>query len=232
MRLDGLVTSPSIRVIRRPRRGGSGAARKTGIAEAKGEWIAWIDGDGTYPAEDLARLWEARPDYDQVIGARPCDHGPLRWLRLSVKRLACLWAERRWKRAIPDLNSGTSSHPKECRQLLGRSTARRLFVYHDRNTGRARPPTTPCLRFHSLLCPRAGSQEQVSTDSRHAPIFSRLFINGNRRAPHDRIFVENGCRRSSTNPTENSKVIQLRGERLIHRPARSDSRSMRAYFLL
>ena len=106
VRLDGLVTSPSIRVIRRPRRGGSGAARKTGIAEAKGEWIAWIDGDGTYPAEDLARLWEARPDYDQVIGARPCDHGPLRWLRLSVKRLACLWAERRWKRAIPDLNSG------------------------------------------------------------------------------------------------------------------------------
>lgn len=100
------VNSCPVYVLRRKIRGGSGAARKTGLKYAKGEWIAWIDGDGTYAPEDLATLWNVREPYDQVIGLRNCDYGQLRIVRIAVKRLACSLAERRWKRTLPDLNSG------------------------------------------------------------------------------------------------------------------------------
>ncbi len=95
-----------VRVVRREQRGGSGAARKTGHAETTGDWIAWIDGDGTYPAQELEHLWNMREGWDQIIGARDCDHGQLQMLRLAVKRLACHWTSTRWRRPVPDLNSG------------------------------------------------------------------------------------------------------------------------------
>jgi len=97
---------PAVTVLRRETRGGSGAARKQGFAAARGEWILWIDGDGTYPPAGIAKLWHHREGFDQVVGARERDFGRFALLRRTVKRLACLRASRRWRRRIPDLNSG------------------------------------------------------------------------------------------------------------------------------
>ena len=94
-------------VLRRlPQRRGSGHVRRLGSAEAKGDWIAWIDGDGTYLAKDLCRLLAQLAEADQVIGARTDDHGPWRFLRLAVKGATCRVASWLWRARIPDLNSG------------------------------------------------------------------------------------------------------------------------------
>lgn len=101
-----LTSEKTLTILRRDRRGGSGSARKCGFASARGKWIVWIDGDGTYSAGDILKLWEAREGFDQVIGARNRDFGRLAWLRIGIKRLLCCRASQKWKRSIPDLNSG------------------------------------------------------------------------------------------------------------------------------
>ncbi len=60
-----------VRLIRHPYNRGYGAALKTGLAEAEGSLIAFLDADGTYPPEyfpELCRL--ALAGADVVIGSR------------------------------------------------------------------------------------------------------------------------------------------------------------------
>jgi glycosyltransferase involved in cell wall biosynthesis len=47
---------PQIRIVRHEKNGGLGAARNTGIREAKGEWIAFLDHDDLWAPEHLASL--------------------------------------------------------------------------------------------------------------------------------------------------------------------------------
>ncbi|MCB0046011.1 MAG: glycosyltransferase family 2 protein [Caldilineaceae bacterium] len=63
---------PGARLIRHPANLGYGAALKTGYAAAKGEWIGFLDADGTYPPEFFPRLCEAalKENADIVIGSR------------------------------------------------------------------------------------------------------------------------------------------------------------------
>lgn len=98
--------SAGVKLLHHAQRGGSGAARKTGSRAAAGEWIAWLDGDGTYPPEALVALLHALSTADQVIGARSTDYGRLRWLRLLVKGRTAKIASWFWRTQIPDLNSG------------------------------------------------------------------------------------------------------------------------------
>lgn len=49
---------------------GNGAAIKSGLRVAKGEWIIMMDADGQHNPEDIARLLEYRDEYDMVVGAR------------------------------------------------------------------------------------------------------------------------------------------------------------------
>jgi len=49
---------------------GNGAAVKTGLRYASGEWILMMDADGQHKPEDIARLLEYKNDYDMVVGAR------------------------------------------------------------------------------------------------------------------------------------------------------------------
>lgn len=49
---------------------GNGAAIKSGLRVAQGEWVIMMDADGQHQPEDIARLLEHRDRYDMVIGAR------------------------------------------------------------------------------------------------------------------------------------------------------------------
>jgi len=49
---------------------GNGAAVKTGLRMASGEWIILMDADGQHNPEDIARLLEYKSQFDMVVGAR------------------------------------------------------------------------------------------------------------------------------------------------------------------
>lgn len=58
------------KVIRHPYNKGNGAAVKTAVRAAVGEFIVLMDADGQHPPADIAKLTEKLGDYDLVIGAR------------------------------------------------------------------------------------------------------------------------------------------------------------------
>ena len=49
---------------------GNGAAIKSGLRVAKGEWIVMMDADSQHNPEDIGRLLEHKDQYDMVVGAR------------------------------------------------------------------------------------------------------------------------------------------------------------------
>ncbi|MBN1657052.1 MAG: glycosyltransferase family 2 protein [Anaerolineae bacterium] len=63
---------PEVRLIQHQTNYGYGAALKTGFAHAQGEWLGFLDADGTYPPEHFPALLQAgrEQDADLVIGSR------------------------------------------------------------------------------------------------------------------------------------------------------------------
>lgn len=61
---------PPVRVVRRPERGGKGAALRTGMAEARGAWILFVDADLSIPIEELAKLEAALKGAPIAIGSK------------------------------------------------------------------------------------------------------------------------------------------------------------------
>ena len=57
-------------VMRHPHNIGNGAAIKTGLRYASGEWVLMMDADGQHKPADIARLLEHKDKYDMVVGAR------------------------------------------------------------------------------------------------------------------------------------------------------------------
>jgi glycosyltransferase involved in cell wall biosynthesis len=93
------------RVIRHPYNKGNGAAVKSGIRIASGEWVLIIDADGQHHPGDALRLVDQLGSYDLVVGARARDtqaSRTRRWGNDILNALAGYLAERR----IPDLTSG------------------------------------------------------------------------------------------------------------------------------
>ncbi len=101
-----IASQKRVRLLKHLENLGSGASRKTGILNAKGDYILFLDADGTYPAQQILDLLKYVPQYDQVIGARTSEKGTLKWLRApakwAIKKLASFLAGKK----IPDLNSG------------------------------------------------------------------------------------------------------------------------------
>lgn len=95
-----------VRVLRKARNGGYGAALKTGIRAAQYDWILITDADGTYPTEAIPQLLALAESNSMVVGARtgqtvriPLVRRPAKWF---LTQLASYLAGQR----IPDLNSG------------------------------------------------------------------------------------------------------------------------------
>jgi dolichyl-phosphate beta-glucosyltransferase len=60
-----------IRLIRQGRRGGKGAAVRTGVLSSKGTWVLFADADGSTPIEEVERLlYEGARGADVAIGSR------------------------------------------------------------------------------------------------------------------------------------------------------------------
>ncbi|MFA9446123.1 glycosyltransferase family 2 protein [Egicoccus sp. AB-alg6-2] len=96
----------NVRLIEHRRNLGSGGARRTGTAAARGHVVVWTDVDMTYPNHEIPQLVDALEGYDQVVGARTSEEGTHKALRVPAK-----WAIRRLaqylaQEDIPDLNSG------------------------------------------------------------------------------------------------------------------------------
>lgn len=112
------ATAPEARaagatVVRHPYNKGNGAAVKTGIRHATGEYVLVIDGDGQHQPADAVRLADRLGEYDLVVGARARDtHAGL------ARRLgnACLNALASYLtgRHIPDLTSGFRAARRAC----------------------------------------------------------------------------------------------------------------------
>ncbi len=109
------------RVVRHPYNKGNGAAVKTGIRQATGEFILIIDGDGQHDPADALRLVTRLGEYDLVVGARSGET-QAGWTR-RVGNAALNWlAAFLTHHAIPDLTSGfraaRRAHLKEFLSLL------------------------------------------------------------------------------------------------------------------
>lgn len=92
-------------VVSHPYNKGNGAAVKSGIRAATGEFILIIDADGQHRPEDARRLVDALGPYDLVVGARAAHTQASLARRVgngALNRLASYVAGHR----IPDLTSG------------------------------------------------------------------------------------------------------------------------------
>jgi glycosyltransferase involved in cell wall biosynthesis len=92
-------------VVRHPYNKGNGAAVKTGIRRATGEYVLVIDGDGQHRAADAQRLVARLGEYDLVIGARAGSTQATQARRAGNHALNGL-ASYLTGRRIPDLTSG------------------------------------------------------------------------------------------------------------------------------
>jgi glycosyltransferase involved in cell wall biosynthesis len=92
-------------VVRHPYNKGNGAAVKTGIRRATGEFVLIVDGDGQHQAADAARIVSRLGEYDLVIGARST--GTQATHARLMGNAALNWlAGYLTGRTIPDLTSG------------------------------------------------------------------------------------------------------------------------------
>jgi len=61
---------PALRVLRHRRNLGYGAALRTGLAAARGDYVLLADGDGQFGVTGLAEMWQRRHEADLVLGYR------------------------------------------------------------------------------------------------------------------------------------------------------------------
>jgi glycosyltransferase involved in cell wall biosynthesis len=99
-------------VVRHPYNKGNGAAVKTGIRTATGEYILIVDGDGQHKAGDAERLVAQLGEYDLVIGARSRETQATHARRIGNSALNGL-ASYLTDREIPDLTSGFRAARRE-----------------------------------------------------------------------------------------------------------------------
>ena len=100
-----IIKQMGVRLVNHPYNIGNGAAVKTGIRNARGEWLVLMDGDGQHNPEDIVRLMKYIPEYDMVIGARK--KGPINNLhRDFANKIFNRFASYVARFKIEDLTSG------------------------------------------------------------------------------------------------------------------------------
>lgn len=77
---------PAVRIERFATNRGQAAALWWGFQNARGAWIAMLDGDGQNPPAELLKLWALRDSADLLAGARVNRRDS--WLRRGMSRVA------------------------------------------------------------------------------------------------------------------------------------------------
>jgi glycosyltransferase involved in cell wall biosynthesis len=130
----GRAEKAGARVVRHPYNKGNGAAVKTGIREAAGEFVLLMDADGQHDPDDMDALVAQAGLHDMVIGARSSsDQTAVRALGNAVFKALASWLT---GQPIPDLTSGFR---------IARRT-RLIEILHLLPNGFSYP-TTSCLAF-------------------------------------------------------------------------------------
>jgi len=85
---------------------GYGWALKRGITAGTSTYVAIIDADGTYPANDIPRMLEIARSADMVVAARDTGMTNVPLIRRPAKFILNKFANFLAQQKIPDLNSG------------------------------------------------------------------------------------------------------------------------------
>jgi glycosyltransferase involved in cell wall biosynthesis len=101
-----IAAESGVRVLSHGGNRGYGEALKTGIQHAAHEWIAIIDADGSYPAEQIPELTRHLARADMVVGARTREGAAIPLIRRPAKKFLTWLASYLTGTKIPDLNSG------------------------------------------------------------------------------------------------------------------------------
>jgi glycosyltransferase involved in cell wall biosynthesis len=101
-----VAATAGARVIKHPYNKGNGAAVKTGIRHATGEYILIIDADGQHTASDALRLVTFLGEYDLVVGTRAGSTQQASHARHFGNNMLNWVAGYLTGRVIPDLTSG------------------------------------------------------------------------------------------------------------------------------
>jgi len=105
---------------------GNGAAVKTGLRCASGDWVLMMDADGQHDPADIKKLLEHKDKYDMVVGARSRSKGSKSSLHRNLaNRIYNGLASYVTKFKVKDLTSGF--------RLVKTETAKR-FIYLLPNT--------------------------------------------------------------------------------------------------
>jgi len=107
------AASAGAQVVRHPYNKGNGAALKSGIRAATGEYVLILDGDGQHKPEDAVRLASRLGEYDLVVGAR-ATHTQSSIGRRVGNALLNRFATHMTGRQIPDLTSGFRGARHSC----------------------------------------------------------------------------------------------------------------------
>ena len=110
---SGVLKDMDVRVIRHPINRGYGASLKTGIFNAKYEYICITDADGTYPVDMIPTLLEQCESLDMVVGARRGKHYRGSFLKHPARLIFHFLVEFATGRHIPDANSGLRVFKRE-----------------------------------------------------------------------------------------------------------------------
>jgi glycosyltransferase involved in cell wall biosynthesis len=99
------ATNAGATVMKHPHNIGNGAAIKTGLRYASGDWILMMDADGQHDPSDIAQLLKHKDQYDMVVGAR--SKGSKTSLHRDLANIIYNWlASYVTKFKVEDLTSG------------------------------------------------------------------------------------------------------------------------------
>ena len=107
-----IVKEKSVKLIQHPYNKGYGAALKTGVKNAKGNVVLFIDADAQQNADDIQKLLEPIEEYDMVVGKRT-KGSKIPLVRRLGKSILSALANYLSSQKIPDLNSGFRAIKKE-----------------------------------------------------------------------------------------------------------------------
>ena len=139
---------PELRPMRFVKNAGQSAATWAGFREARGDWVAILDADLQNPPAELAKLWDALPGYDAVLGWR------IKREDVWSKRIISRWANRIRNRVL-----GQDIRDTGCAvRIFPRESALRFPMFHGAH------------RFYGPLLLRDGCRiVQVPVEHRPRP---------------------------------------------------------------